>query len=247
MRHSIVVIVALLAMSCGASPSAPAPAQQPQEQLPPPSQPPPGNTTPYWDVATQGIPRITTHNHIDLAYISQVSRFRSGVGHDYWDDFESCRSMKHYFMPPQNSSAKDIGIYAPFDGSIVRMTPEWAGVQIEIASTANPAFAAVLFHVNPSAGMVVGTTLAGGQRIGTHIGQETMHDITIQVSEKGGRRLVPLFETMTDAVFALYQARGMATREEGTITKAERDASPLTCIGEFFTDSGTLPNWVILN
>jgi hypothetical protein len=247
LRHSIVVLAALLVTSCGASPSAPAPAQQPQQQQPPPSQPPPADTTPYWDVAVQGIPRLTTHNYIDLARIHEVSRFRSGVGHDYWDDFERCRSMKHYFMTPQDSSAETVGIYAPFDGEIVRTLQEWAGVQLEIQSKAYPAFTAVLFHVNPAAGIGVGTQVTGGQRLGSHIGSQTMSDITISVSESGGRRLVSWFLTMTDGVFALYQARGMTSRDQAVITKEERDASPLSCTGEFFANSGTLPNWVHLN
>ena len=44
-------------------------------------------------------------DHIELLYIfeldkiDKISKFRSGIGHDYWDDFENCRSMKHYFFP----------------------------------------------------------------------------------------------------------------------------------------------------
>jgi hypothetical protein len=252
MRLTLVVSVALLAIACGSSPSAPAPSQQPQQQTPPPTGgPPPGPTTPYWDVAAQGVPRLTTHNYIDLARIREISRFRSGVGHDYWDDFERCRSMKHYFMTPQDSSAADVGIYAPFDGDVTRMHQEWAtadgGMQIEITSTANPAFAAIVFHVNPSAGIAVGTRVSGGQRLGTHIGPQTMSDITIAVSEKAGRRLVSWFETMSDGVFAIYQARGMTSRGQAVITQAERDASPLSCSGEAFASPGALPNWVSLN
>lgn len=245
-RHAVLLLSALLACACGASPSAPAPA--PQQQAPPPDAPqPPPDTTPYWDVAAQGIPRLTTHDYIDLARIQQISRFRSGVGHDYWDDFERCRSMKHYFMTPQDVSARTVAIYAPFAGTITRRTQEWAGVQLEITSAANPAFAAILFHVNPSSGMSVGAVLSGGQRIGTHIGEQTMSDITVAVSERAGRRLVSWFHTMTDVVFARYQARGMTSRDQAVITKAQRDASPLTCSGETFANPGVLPNWVPLN
>lgn len=252
MRRSAVILLAvLLAAACGASPSAPSPSPQQQPPPSPGTPPPPPDNTAYWDVATQGIPQLTTHNYIDLARIRQISRFRSGVGHDYWDDFERCRSMKHYFMTPQDSSAASVAIYAPFAGTITRMRQEWAtadgGVQIEITSTANPAFAAILFHVNPSSAMTTGTQVAGGQRLGTHIGPQTMSDITISVSERAGRRLVSWFHTMTDSVFARYRARGMTSRDQAVITKAQRDASPLSCSGEAFLNGGTLPNWVVLN
>lgn len=236
----------LLIAGCGGSPAAPAPQNQTPPASQPPSPPPAPQTPATWDVDTQGIPQLTTHNYIDLALIEQISRFRSGVGHDYWDDYERCRSMKHYFMTPVGSRASSVGIYAPFDGTIVRTIPEWAGVQIHIAAKANPLFTAVLFHVNPSIPVADGTPLTGGQRLGTHIGDMTMSDITVQVDAPKGRRLVSWFHTMTDAVFDAYRARGMTSRDEAVISKAERDASPLTCNGEAFADSGTLQNWIVL-
>ena len=41
------------------------------------------------------IPQFVDVNYIELEKISKISKFRSGMGHDYSDDFESCRSMKH--------------------------------------------------------------------------------------------------------------------------------------------------------
>ena len=239
----MIAALALLAAACGAPPAAPVqqqpPAQTPSTPTPAPSPAPAPRT---WDVDTQGIPHLTTHNYIDLGPILRISKFRSGIGHDYWDDFERCRSMKHYFMPPQNSSARDIGVYAPFDGEVVRLIQEF-GVQIQMTSKSNPAFTAILFHVNASISLAVGTQLTGGQRIGTHIGPETMSDITIAVDAPGGRRFISWFHTMTDGVFDLYRARGMVSRGDAEITKAERDANPLTCNGEAFVGEGTLPNW----
>ncbi|MGQ0647189.1 MAG: hypothetical protein ACT4P7_06430 [Gemmatimonadaceae bacterium] len=52
-----------------------------------------------YDLAALGIPRIVTRDYIAPGKILRVSRFRSGVGHDYADDAERCRSMKHYFQP----------------------------------------------------------------------------------------------------------------------------------------------------
>ena len=63
----------------------------------------------------------------------------------------------------------------------------------------------------------------------------------------GGGALLWYFETMTDAVFAAYQARGVASREAAIITQAERDADPVPCVGESqFQSQGTIPNWVDL-
>src|SRR5258708_5244428 len=50
-----------------------------------------------FNVEAGGIPRIVEADYIDLSKIVSISKFRSAQGHDYCDDFESCRSMKHYF------------------------------------------------------------------------------------------------------------------------------------------------------
>lgn len=246
MRIVIAAACLLLVSACGSSPAAPQPQQQPPPSSQPPSGPPPPAQPPTWDVDTQGVPRITTHNYIDLGLITKISRFRSGYGHDYWDDFERCRSMKHYFMTPFDSRSRDIRIFAPFDGEIVHRHDEWAGVQMHIRSSANPAFTVVLFHVNVGGGFDVGARVTGGQQIGTHIGDVTMSDIAVHVDAPGGRRNISWFETMTDAVFDVYRARGLMTRQDAIITKAERDAHPLTCSGETFMVADPLPMWVDL-
>jgi hypothetical protein len=235
----------LLALSCGASPSAPqqieAAGGQSTATATEPYEPPP-----TWDVATQGVPKLATHNYIDLAKIIQVSKFRSGIGHDYADAYERCRSMKHYFVPPRGNAAKAVRIYAPFSGVVTRTIKEWAGVQIQITSTANPAFTAILFHVNPTTSVANGRVFAGGQRIGNHIGDQTGSDITIAVNETAGRRLVSWFHVMTDRVFAMYVKRGVKSRNQLVISKAARDAKPLSCRGEAFRNEGTIPNWFVL-
>ena len=52
-----------------------------------------------YDVDLYGIPKFVNINYIELYKIYCISKFRSAIGHDYSDDFESCRSMKHYFHP----------------------------------------------------------------------------------------------------------------------------------------------------
>jgi hypothetical protein len=62
--------------------------------------PAPASTRPNeWDPAAQGLPHFVTSQYLDLDAIYRISRFRSGEGHTYVDQFESCRSMKHYFDP----------------------------------------------------------------------------------------------------------------------------------------------------
>ena len=56
----------------------------------------------YWDVDANGIPKFVTSDHIELSKIEKISKFRSGIGHDFSDNFESCRSMKHYYCPYGN-------------------------------------------------------------------------------------------------------------------------------------------------
>jgi hypothetical protein len=104
----------------------------------------------------------------------------------------------------------------------------------------------VIFHVKPDAGITVGTAVTAGTRLGTHIGSQTMSDIAIWLETPRGRRLVSYFDAMVDAVFANYQARGISSRAQLSITAAERDASPLSCTGETFLGAGTILNWVAL-
>jgi hypothetical protein len=85
-----------------------------------------------------------------------------------------------------------------------------------------------------------------GQTLGHHVGNQTFSYIAVEVDTPGGLKLVSWFEVMADPVFAGYAARGIPDRDAMVISKAERDADPLTCDGEAFTGSGTLPSWVTL-
>jgi hypothetical protein len=87
------------------------------------------------------------------------------------------------------------------------------------------------------------TTVAAGQRLGHHIGSQTMSDIAIRIETPGGLRLVSYFEAMTDGTFAPYQARGAGSRGSLILSRAARDASPLSCNGEQFTGASTLADW----
>ena len=70
----------------------------------------------------------------------------------------------------------------------------------------------------------------------------------MSIGPKEGGTLISYFDAMTDAVFAEYQTRGVPSRDAAIITKAERDADTVPCVGEEqFTVHGTLPDWLDLN
>lgn len=246
---ALVVACFVIAGCSGSSsqPLAPTPVSSPvasQEPAPPPQAPPSG--PPTWDVTAKGIPHFITHDYIDLSRIEMISKFRSAQGHDYWDDFERCRSMKHYFRPKDMSTAGSVQVFSPIDGSVVAVIQEWAGQQLVIKSNEYPAFRVVLFHTNPSIPVAEGTTLRAGQLIGTHIGSQTWSDITVSVDTPQGMKLVSFFDAVTDALFDRYRARGASRRQDFIISREERDRDPLVCDGTAFTYRGRIDNWVVL-
>ena len=179
---------------------------------------------------------LVTADYIELSKITRISKFRSGIGHDYSDSYESCRSMKHYFVP----QSYPVKIFSPVTGSISYLTPEWAGTQVGIQA-GNRTF--VIFHVNLSGSLAVGSSVSAGQEIGTHIGSQTWSDIAIWEND----RLLSYFDVMTDSVFQNYQNRGISYRNDFIISQSDRDADPLTCSSDTFQNAGNLPNWVDLN
>jgi hypothetical protein len=74
-----------------------------------------------------------------------------------------------------------------------------------------------------------------------------MSDISVIVNDptKQGR-MVSYFEVITDALFSEYSKRGIIHRDDVIISKATRDANPLTCSGDVFVSSDTIENWVVL-
>jgi hypothetical protein len=200
-----------------------------------------------YDVDARGIPRFANADYIDLDKIHRISRFRSSVGHDYWDDFERCRSLKHYFEPKDTVDWSTVEISSPVTGTIFRKYDEWAGTQVHIKSDSFPAFYFIIFHINLSNPLNVGDKVQTRQKLGTHIGSQTMSDIAVGVSTPSGWRLVSYFDVMTDSVFAGYHARGVASRSDAVISREARDADTLRCNGDMFLNTGTLENWIILN
>jgi len=202
------------------------------------------------DAGSLRLPQFVTVNYIDLTKIAAISRFRSGAGHDYSDDFEKRRSMKHYFTPKANVVWSEVQIVSPVDGTVCGMTPEGlphSGIQLCINSSRFPAFHFVIFHVNPVENLKVGAAVTAGQPLGHHIGSVTTSDIAVRVNTPAGSRLVSYFALMTDELFQTYQRRGIANRDALIITREARDADPLACVGGKFESGGNIPNRVQLH
>ncbi len=207
-------------------------------------------------------PKFIQADFIDLSKIYAISKYRSGAGHDFSGNGETCRSMKHYYtqqydssidarstkdpktgrsIPPQPNGSDDIDIVSPVDGTIADIHSEQLpiGKQIYIIPDGYPAYQIRLFHVYPvdglkkgSIGGIGGSHVKAGEKIGVIAkGQST--DVAVQVGFMK-QNFVSYFDVMPDNVFAGYVARGVTSRNDFIISKAERDASPLQCNGEEF-------------
>jgi hypothetical protein len=204
--------------------------------------------TDVWDIEKDGIPKFVTANYIELDKIFRISKFRSSGGHDYSDAFEHCRSMKHYFEPKSNVDWTSIKIFSPVTGKITRVEQEWAGTKIEIASGDYPAFRFSIFHINTTKQYSIDELVTAGEQLGTHIGAQTLSDVALIVNDPTRQgRMISYFDVISDAVFTQYQSRGVNARDDMKISKALRDANPLTCSGETFVGSDPLDIWEILN
>lgn len=207
-----------------------------------------------FDLDPSEAPKFVNFNYIDIDSIEKVSMFRSGIGHDYSDDFESCRSMKHYFMPKAQDWST-VKVYSPVSGTVVRIIDEWAGSQLHIQSAQYPAFTFRIFHVKLDSSIKENTVLTAGQPIGTHISNETMSDIAVAVhtsldgpndntNREKGLRLMSFFHVMSDSLFNTY---GVQSRNDFIINADDRNANPLQCDGEAFGSGGTIENWMLLD
>jgi hypothetical protein len=197
--------------------------------------------------APDGPEKFITADFIELDKIERISKFRSGIGHDYRDGAESCRSMKHYYQPKMSADWGSVKIFSPVSGTLVRRDEEWAGTQVWIRPFTRPAYTIIIFHIALQRPLAVNDSVTAGEQLGTHIGSQTMSDIAVGYSPGNSWRLISWFDIMNDSLFARYQSRGVSSRSDLIITKTARDADPLNCSGESFGTSGTLPNWFQLN
>lgn len=108
-------------------------------------------------------PTLVSSRLTNLAMIEEISKFRSGAGHDFSydasfpfgasDSTEPASSMKHYLAPYSawSGDQSTVPVYAPFAGEIVRVTDEDNGSsvnkRVEIESSMNAAYLLILFHL----------------------------------------------------------------------------------------------------
>ncbi len=216
-----------------------------------------GSKSPWdtWDTEADGLPRFVAGDVMELEKISRISKLRSGAGHDYSDDFESCRSMKHYFIPKDGVDKQQVKVFSPVDGTVAALTTDWGedgvwkGKVVCIKSKEYPAFHVIVYHIDPAGSLQVGDEVVAGRLLGYPADYEntTIADTAVGVVGPDGYRLVSFFQVMHDSLFQKYKARGIASRDEMVISKEARDADPLTCDGENFLEQGHLENWVDLN
>ena len=215
-----------------------------------------------WIPYSGEIPQFVTHDYIDLDKIEYVSKFRSGSGHDYSDDYETCRSMKHYYHPHSGvSDWTDVNIYSPVDGTIVDLSIS-NGTRVTIQSSLNPAYQFIIFHVEILPEIIKGHEVTAGEHIGNHANNSTISDIAVRIFTLYDgmlkQQLVSYFDVMTDSLFGDYQARGLQNRNNVIISAEDRDNDPLNCNGEEFQLNagetmhpgggfGSLPNKFYLN
>jgi hypothetical protein len=157
--------------------------------------------------------------------------------------------MKHYFQPKVSLDWTSVDVYAPAAGTIWLIRSDGGlGYQVSLRPRALAALTVMIFHVNLDPGLVRGTWVEAGDHIGRHASSSTMSDVALLFGNFPGGTLISFFESMTDAVFAQFQARGVPSREAAIITQAERDADPVPCAGEQqFLVHGRLPDWIDLH
>lgn len=187
---------------------------------------------------------LVTSNIIDLDRVFDISKFRSGAGHDYsYDSDESCRSMKHYFghahtysvdgkptRTQATAAEPNINIYAPFDGLVINSGGGGApGNDIHIMSLQHPQFYMRFFHVDALSSIHLGSYVKSGQPVAT-IGPKDGMDVSIEANSILAPHgvMISMFQVMTDQAFAPYATLGYR-RDDFIISREYRDAHPLQC------------------
>jgi len=234
---------------------------------------------------------VIQHNYIALKHIEKISKFRSGAGHDFsydgdliangfyeveTDPTETNRSMKHYFhvIEQYRETNTTIPIYAPFDGTIHRVSNDshWRGFtdkQVWIQSNANPNYYAVIFHVNlsdtfpqawndypqnlwpywePNDSQYLKITMQAGEIIGfADTRQIASSDIAILHKVSGQEyHYLSFFDSavMPYSVFQEFVDKGITSQSNLIFSKDYRDANPIPENHQW--DGYTPDDWVDL-
>lgn len=199
-------------------------------------------------------PKFIQTDFVELNKVYSISKFRSGMGHDYsYLSGENCRSMKHYFTSldasqptykyeglsienfPAPTVEKDVKIFSPVDGTL-DFADEAVSYNQELNVTldAYPRITISFQHVQKAPDIKKGKVKAG-DLIGLVLANQSF-DLAIQTetTANGEKKIgyISYFAAMPDEIFAKYQARGVKTREDLIISREYRDAHPLSCHGK---------------
>jgi len=228
-----------------------------------------------FDIDNEGIPKFINAHFIELDKIEYVKRFRSGLGINYHDSFENCRSLSHNFYAFEEYQVEqNIKIFSPINGTITAIEGSWmnnSGIweptesnlikKITIQSSEYPAFSVTISFVDiREMGLNTEMKVLAGQQLG-YSNTDVINSVTNLNSIKivvntiicpSDHKKLSYFDVITDNLFEDYKDRGATTREDFIISKEERDLDPLECTfdyianAEFINQKGNLPNWIYL-
>lgn len=196
-------------------------------------------------------PKFIQADFVELNKVFMVSKFRSGMGHDFSvGSGEFCRSMKHYFTSidanqpdyktlgggdktkyPMPTLENDVKIFSPVDGTLKFLDSDDVAFnhEIQIVPDSYPSITIRLMHVQNAPDIREGKVNAG-QLIGLVLANQSF-DLAIETQRSGINKtgFISYFAALPDEIFAKYQARGVASREDLIISKEYRDAHPFGC------------------
>jgi hypothetical protein len=222
--------------------------------------------TGYASIDPSNPPKIATHNFIDLDPYIRITKIRAVYGHNYnygspeYDPTgASCSSMKHYFDAYTSDQRWDgsfgsydtrgvVKFYSPVDGNMNSVIPneieQGTEYQFYISPTDYQRLTFTFHHVDLLEEFVSGGSVTAGQHIGYIMRPHGQGEIAVTISVGSNSEYISFFDVMTDEVFAEYQARGITSRDQMTISKEERAANPIPCTlgdgqgGKFYSASG---------
>ena len=198
-------------------------------------------------------PAFVTANFVDPTKIFLVSKFRSGIGHDFsGGSGETCRSMKHYLATMDDKAPDykiegggkkeampipvkgvDVPIYSPADGTYDLIPGDGIPInrEVDVTPTAYATVRIRLMHVAPLDSMKPGQKVKAGQQIGLVLRNQSFDAaIETQVNDKVNKtRYISIFKAMTPSVFAEWKKRGATSPAQFSLTKAQVDAKPWKC------------------
>ena len=213
-------------------------------------------------------------NFVDLDNIIKISKYRSCVGHVTvpQGERETKRSMKHYFwVKPELVGTDLVKIYSPYDGYVsdVRSSPQ-ENLEGEIWIIPKrvlpilPPIGVWQFSVQHiivredfrrggevKAGEVIGyAAIPTKERASFDIVYAKQAFVPKMIDNWNSpfADLDSVFNHMTDNVFAMYQKRGIAVKEDILISEEARNSNLCQYQGEgpYFENQETPENWVVL-